>query len=64
MPMRPPTHRPPGWKPHRPSEKRVDPYYLSDEHRAFRAAVLKRDRYRCTDPNCPTGIVKLLYQPA
>jgi len=54
MPTKPPIHRPLGWKPAIRSLKRVDPFYRSDVHKAFRAAVLERDHYRCTDANCRT----------
>jgi 5-methylcytosine-specific restriction enzyme A len=54
VPQRPPLHRPPGWHPTPRGPARPDPYYQSAEHRAFRAAVLQRDGYRCTDPLCTT----------
>lgn len=31
----------------KPAPKQVDPYYLSAEHKAWRAAVLRRARYAC-----------------
>ena len=30
-----------------------DPYYRSREWRALRAAILRRDGYRCAVPGCP-----------
>lgn len=54
MPLRPPIHRPAGWRPSPRAPSFCDPYYKSAEHLAFRAAVLKRDRYHCTDPKCET----------
>jgi len=55
MPMKPPTFRPPGWKP--APNKRVevqDPYYGTWAWKRLRSFVLKRDGYQCTEPKCPT----------
>jgi 5-methylcytosine-specific restriction endonuclease McrA len=54
MPTKPPVHRPPGWKPPSRDPNAPDPYYKSKAHLRWRAAVLKRDGYTCTDPRCPT----------
>lgn len=54
MPTRPPIHRPLGWKPASRAPSVLDPYYKSAAHKAFRAGVLKRDRYHCIDDRCET----------
>lgn len=47
-------HRPPGWHPPMRGPATPDPYYQSKAHHEFRSAVLRRDGFRCTDPNCRT----------
>ena len=36
----------------RPAPKTVDPHYLTPEHRAWRAEVIRRSGRRCQDPRC------------
>jgi 5-methylcytosine-specific restriction protein A len=38
----------------RPGPKTVDPHYLTPEHRAWRAEVIRRSGGRCQDPDCLT----------
>ena len=45
--MRAPVHRPFGWRPAHRRKQPSDAYYVSKEWRELRAAVLKRDHYRC-----------------
>jgi 5-methylcytosine-specific restriction protein A len=55
MPMRPPTFRPPGWRPapnKRPEAH--DPFYGTQAWKRIRAEVLERDGYRCTASDCST----------
>jgi 5-methylcytosine-specific restriction endonuclease McrA len=54
VPLRAPLHRPPGWRPPSRDPAAPDPYYKTEEHRAWRAAVLARDGYQCTAPDCQT----------
>jgi len=55
MPKRPPVHRPAGWKPaERIYVPERDDFYHAAEWRRLRAAVKKRDRYRCVMPDCET----------
>ena len=54
MPVRPPIHRPAGWRPYR---KPVDPahaYYQTRDWRERRERIKRRDGYQCTAPACPT----------
>jgi 5-methylcytosine-specific restriction protein A len=45
VPLMPPRHRPPGW---RPPLKRADPFYQGTPWRRFRGFILERDGYQCT----------------
>jgi 5-methylcytosine-specific restriction enzyme A len=46
MPMRPPVHRPPGWRP-AVVTRRSDPFYHSATWQATRLRVLRRDGFLC-----------------
>jgi 5-methylcytosine-specific restriction endonuclease McrA len=37
-----------------PAPKRVDPHYLTPEHQAWRADVIRRNGGTCQDPACKT----------
>jgi 5-methylcytosine-specific restriction enzyme A len=55
MPIKPPTFRPPGWRPAPNKQPEAhDRFYSTQAWKRTRAIVLKRDGYRCTAIDCST----------
>ncbi len=64
MPTRPPIYRLPGWRQASRAALVVDLYYKSEAQKRFRAGVLKRDCYYCSDLKCETpgrGIAAMVF---